>query len=494
MTPKTQTAPEWDVVVIGTGMGGSAAGGICASHGLKTLILEKNPRVGGACSYYEKDGFHLDTGTHLFCRGNKGPFGHCTRRLGLGTPIEFVQTPLMTHFKGLGVDVEVPMNPLRMVLAGPQICVQMRVPLHRTHRILKLLWDVMAMTDDQIRELDQVTITDFMARYLPPGRFRSVLAYLMGIFFVIPIQDASAGEAVWCLRHLILDQSLGYPKGGTVSIPKAFLSGAQKYGAELRVNTGAKKIEVANGRVQSVVLDNGQTVTTRAVISTTSLKDTLRMAGAAHFPASYVKRVNSLKISMAGVQAKIAVRKKLVRAGSIIGGLPFTVKRTDPDHIEDMYENIKKGKISLYQQIYAPIPTNYDPSLAPDGCQIITAAGIAPNLEIPEAVDQSVWIDGLMKSLHAMIPGLEENMIFCDTWTTKKMSAWMGKSPGGAISNGQYIGQAGPDRPCHETAVKGLYIAGDSAGATRGVGTELACQSGMDCADLVARHKKDSLI
>ena len=31
----------WDVVVIGTGMGGSAAGAISALHGLKTLVLEK---------------------------------------------------------------------------------------------------------------------------------------------------------------------------------------------------------------------------------------------------------------------------------------------------------------------------------------------------------------------------------------------------------------------------------------------------------------------
>ncbi len=40
--------PAWDVVVIGTGMGGSSAGAISALHGLKTLIPDKNPSFGGA--------------------------------------------------------------------------------------------------------------------------------------------------------------------------------------------------------------------------------------------------------------------------------------------------------------------------------------------------------------------------------------------------------------------------------------------------------------
>ncbi len=487
--------PEWDVVVIGTGMGGSAAGAICALHGLKTLILEKNPRVGGVCSYYEKEGFHLDVGTHLFIRGNKGPFGDCTRRLGMGTPIDFIQHPLMTHFKGLGVDAVLPQSLPRLLAALPRVSVQLRVPIHRLHRIIQLFWDVMQMKDIDIRALDDISITSFLDRYFAPGRFRSILGYLMGIFFVIPIQDASAGEAVWCLRHMIRDRQLGYPRGGTVSIPKAFLKGAENHGARLQTGVAVKRIQVEDGRVRAVIVENGEPITTRAVISTTSLKETvIRLAGAEHFPAEYVDRLQNIKIAMNGVQAKIAVKKKLIAAGSIIGGLPLSVKRTDGDHIHNMYEELKKGRISLYQQIYGPIPTNYDPSLAPEGCQIITAAGIAPNLEVPNQEDASVWIDGLMNSLHQMIPGLKENIIFCDTWPVKKTAAWMGKSEGGCISTGQYVGQVANNRPDHQTAVKGLYVAGDCAGPARGVGTELACQSGMDCADLVTRHIADYVL
>ena len=64
---------KYDVVVIGTGIGGSACGPLLAKAGLKTLILEKNDKIGGICSYYEKKGFHCDVGTHTFSRGDKGP-------------------------------------------------------------------------------------------------------------------------------------------------------------------------------------------------------------------------------------------------------------------------------------------------------------------------------------------------------------------------------------------------------------------------------------
>ena len=66
---------DFDAVVIGTGMGGSAAGAIAALNGLKTLIVEKNPRPGGSCSCHDKDGFRFDTGARMSIRGNNGPFG-----------------------------------------------------------------------------------------------------------------------------------------------------------------------------------------------------------------------------------------------------------------------------------------------------------------------------------------------------------------------------------------------------------------------------------
>ncbi len=100
----------------------------------------------------------------------------------------------------------------------------------------------------------------------------------------------------------------------------------------------------------------------------------------------------------------------------------------------------------------------------------------------------------MMKALRDIIPNLDENLIFCDTWSVKNFAEWTGKSDGSVVSTGQVVGQTGKNRIDHKTPIKGLYLAGDCAGPARGIGTELACQSGIDCADLVVGDLKASLI
>lgn len=62
---------DYDVVVIGGGVGGTAVGAILSSQGLGTLLVEKNEIIGGRCSTYEKEGFKIDVGVHSFGRTKK---------------------------------------------------------------------------------------------------------------------------------------------------------------------------------------------------------------------------------------------------------------------------------------------------------------------------------------------------------------------------------------------------------------------------------------
>ena len=61
---------------------------------------------------------------------------------------------------------------------------------------------------------------------------------------------------------------------------------------------------------------------------------------------------------------------------------------------------------------------------------------------------------------------------------------WIGKEFGPAVSTGQTPDQVGRKRPPVYTPVRGLYLAGCNAGA-RGVGTELAATSAMECVDRI---------
>ncbi len=481
--------PEWDVIVIGTGMGGSAAGAITALHGLKTLVLEKNPRPGGTCSYYEKDGFHVDTGTHLFIRGNKGPFGVCTKRIGMGTPIKFIKTKMTTQLKGMNVDVTVPQSLAGRARILPILAWQAKISPVYYPAIMRLFWDIVMMKQEEIESLDTVSVEEFMFRYTDEPTIRTMIGMLLGLFFILPPWEASAGESVWNLQKLVAEDNLSYPKGGAVSIPKTFLQGAMKHGARVQLNAGVKKIMVSGGKVKGVVLENGERITSRAVISTTSLKDTvLKFTGPQYFPEPYMKKAEEIKPSWTAVQAKIALKKKLVKAGSLVGGTPLKFKDKFTDTFaHEVIGKLERGILGDMIPIYAPVPSNYDPDLAPRGCQLITAVAVAPTLDVELQDQPSVWIDGMMDALYQLVPGLRKNIIFCDTWSVEALAGWIGKSNGSAITTSQTPNQVGVNRPSHHTPVKGLYIAGDCGGSARGVGTELACESGMDCGGLVAR-------
>ena len=56
---------DYDVIVIGAGLGGLSLGALMAKRGKKTLIVEQSPRVGGYCSTFERDGFRFDLGASI---------------------------------------------------------------------------------------------------------------------------------------------------------------------------------------------------------------------------------------------------------------------------------------------------------------------------------------------------------------------------------------------------------------------------------------------
>ncbi|MHA1788388.1 MAG: FAD-dependent oxidoreductase, partial [Candidatus Helarchaeota archaeon] len=57
---------NFDAIIIGSGIGGSACAALLSAEGFKTLVLEKNKEIGGMCSSYKKQGFILDSAIHVF--------------------------------------------------------------------------------------------------------------------------------------------------------------------------------------------------------------------------------------------------------------------------------------------------------------------------------------------------------------------------------------------------------------------------------------------
>ncbi len=55
---------KYDVVIIGSGLGGMVCGTILCKEGLKVCVIEKNEQIGGSLQTFRREGVTFDTGVH----------------------------------------------------------------------------------------------------------------------------------------------------------------------------------------------------------------------------------------------------------------------------------------------------------------------------------------------------------------------------------------------------------------------------------------------
>ncbi|MEA2748017.1 MAG: all-trans-retinol 13,14-reductase [Myxococcales bacterium] len=481
-------------VVIGSGIGGSAATLLLAHAGIPVTLVEKNRRIGGSCSGYEKQGFHIDIGTHMFCRGDKGPLGDVLRRAGSPGAIRFVRTRDIAELRFLDPDepskvrgVAVPADVSRMPRFAFEIARALQLSVTDAMRAARLFTYILSMSDAEVASWDHRSIEDFLEPFTDHAPTIGVFGFLLGLYFILPYWEVSAGEALWCFRRMARDNALSYPKGGSIAIPETYVRLAKENGAQVRTGTGVKRVVVREGRVAGVELSDGTVIPATVVISTSSVRTTVsKLVGAEHFPDSYVDRAMKIRGSYIAVQAKIGLSKKLVEPGCIVGGVGDGVDlaRVGTNDMKDMFAHLLRGEVPPIVPFYCPVPTNFDPDLAPPGHQLLTLCAVAPTSDVALTSPPAAWEEAMMRTIRRVVPGLDEHVVFIDTFDVKFIESWIGKEFGPAVSTGQTPDQVGKKRPPVYTPLRGLYLAGCNAGA-RGVGTELAAASAMECVDRV---------
>ena len=95
-------ADEYDVIVIGGGLGGLTAAALLAQAGRKTLLIERNHDVGGAASTYKTGELVVEASLHETSdpKDSIDPKHHVLARLGVLDQVEWVPTGAVYEVRG----------------------------------------------------------------------------------------------------------------------------------------------------------------------------------------------------------------------------------------------------------------------------------------------------------------------------------------------------------------------------------------------------------
>ncbi len=496
---------SYDIIIIGGGHNGLVAAGYLSKAGLKTLVLERRDVVGGAAVTAEiHPGFRCSTLAHTV-----GPMlSHIVKDLDLHRHELEILTPeprvLALNPDGPGIciyhDTKRTINEIER-LSKPDA---LSYPKFESSfaRIGKVLAPLIAKTPPTIekpsagelfhlgkvgrsfRKLGKqdayrllrwgpMAVADLVAEWFETELLRATVA-ARGIFgaFAGPW---SAGTSTGLLWQSALD---GHPlapsssvKGGMGALTEALASAARAAGAEIRTAAPVARVNVREDRFSSVVLDNGEEISARAVVSNADPRTTfLKLVDPGNLDPTFLLKIQNYRA--AGVSAKINLA---------LSSLPSFTGITDEvqlsgrlsigpeiDYLERAFDAAKYRDYSPAPYIDITIPTLTDPDLAPKGAHVMSIYVQYAPYELKTGDWNSrreEFADNVINTIAAYAPKIKDLIVARQTITPLDLEQTYGLS-GGHIHHGeQSLDQFFTFRPLigwaqYRTPIKGLYLCG----------------------------------
>jgi phytoene dehydrogenase-like protein len=163
-------------------------------------------------------------------------------------------------------------------------------------------------------------------------------------------------------------------KGGIGAISRAMAAAAQAQGVELRVNTAAPRVIVADGVATGVRLANGETITATRVISDYDARQTFtQLVDPPELEPEFNRAVANIRYNGAVARVNLALRE-LPHFGDIADDALRGTLVLSPSlaQLEKAFDGAKYGDVSDWPYIEACIPTLADPTLAPAGQHMLS--------------------------------------------------------------------------------------------------------------------------
>ena len=490
---------HYGCVVIGGGHNGLVCAATLARSGRSVLVLEAAGHVGGAASTREfAPGFRVSAGAHLL---HLMP-AELLRELRLESHgLEWAARGMTTTALAPGGTC-LSLNPEE---AGPALSAAdaqaysvyttrmrrfaaalaplfSRVPPRLGTAawadrlaLLRIGWQVRRLGRRDMRELLRIggmNVFDLLEENFESAALKGALGFdaVLGANF----GPRSPGTVLTLLYRLAAesgarDLGLSQPKGGMGAFCNALAKAAIAAGATIRTGAPVANILVEGDRAAGVVLESGERISARSVVSSADPKTTfLRLLGPRYLDTGFVRRVNHIRSH--GLAAKLHLA--LNRMPSFSGASEASMRgrlliAPSLQHIEHAYNHAKYGEFSAAPVMEIIVPTVNDPTLAPAGQHVLSAivqyAPYALKGGWPSARQR--FMDAAFDVLERFAPGLRNCTIAAELVTPADMEQefriYGGHWHHGDLAFDQFLMvRPVPGAAQHRTPVDGLFLCG----------------------------------
>ena len=336
-----------------------------------------------------------------------------------------------------------------------------------------------------------MSVADLVAEWFETDLLRASIA-ARGIFGSAQ-GPRSAGTAAQLLLDAAVDPAPGGSsvtvKGGPGALTAAMAEAAREAGAEIRVNAGVSRVVVRDTRVGAVILEDGSELTATAVISNADPRRTLlNLVDPLDLDPGVLSRIRNYRARGAMAKVNLALDGlppfSGVTSGELCGRLHIG---PGIDYLERAFDASKYGELAGEPYLDVAVPTLSDPSLAPPGKHVVSVcAQFAPYRLAngrPWAAAKSDLLSFVLRTLDRYAPGIESRVERAQVLTPVDFEEVYGLS-GGHIHHGELsLDQLFTMRPVlgwarYRTPIPGLFLCGagthPGGGITGGSGQNAA--------------------
>src|SRR5450432_3066926 len=221
----------------------------------------------------------------------------------------------------------------------------------------------------------------------------------------------SPGTVLTLLYRLAAESAAGacglsQPRGGMGALCDALAKAAGAAGAAIRTDAPVARILVESDRACGVVLESGESLRAKCVISSADPKTTfLHLLGPRHLDTGFVRRVAHLRCRGLAAKLHLALNRPPQFTGvseANLGGRLLIAPTLQ--HLERAYNHAQYGEFSSAPIMEITVPSVNDSTLAPAGQHVLSSI-----VQYAPYVLKEGWQNGRQRLMDAALDGLENH-------------------------------------------------------------------------------------